>query len=174
MRAARAGRKLSVKAWDTNKACTNDLRKVLEAQWPRIEVDVQEGKMPVEIEATSGTCPKGADLLFIDPPNRKGGKRTLKKIDGLKSDILPLLIWLPVNGHQDKQNKKVWIPNTDLPILKTIKLSRFHVLWKVPSGTRMVVGCEILGYNLEDSTWEAALNAATEVAKTMNWCICFK
>ena len=172
-RAARAGRKLSVKAWDTNKACTNDLRKVLKAQRPRITVKVSKGETPEEREMPANDA-KGANLLFIDPPDRKLGQQALDKISYLGDDIPPLLVWLPVGCHQDKRNKKVLVPNTDLPILETIKLSRFHVLWTEHRGPRMVVGCEILGYKLEDSTWEAARSAATEVAKTMNWCICFE
>ena len=165
MRAARAERELSVKAWDTNEACTKNLREVLEAQWTRIKVNVQKGEMPAG-------CAKGADLLFIDPPDREGGRATLKKISDLGNDIPPLLIWLPVSCHKDEQD--IWVTNTNLQTPKTIKLSRFHVLWTDSRRPRMVVGCEILGYKLAKPAWEAARSAAKEVAKTMNWCICFK
>lgn len=160
MRAARAGRKLSVKAWDTNEECTENLRKVLEAQWPRINVDVQNKEMLADDA-------KGANLLFIDPPDRKGGKETLEKISGHGDDIPPLLIWLPVGCHENEQD--IWVPNTDLQTPKTIKLSRFHVLWTDSRRPQIVVGCEILGYKLGDSTWKAARSAAKEVADAMEW-----
>ena len=170
MRAARAGRKLSVKAWDIKEKCTDDLRKVLEAQWPRIEVDVQEGKMPVEIKATSGTGPKGADLLFIDPPDRKGGKETLENISGNGNVIPPLLIWLPV--HCGNSKNQGWKPNMGLEPPKTMnqhKLLSFHVLWGTPQNTLTMAGCEIFGWGIEKSAWEAARSAAQKVANTMKW-----
>jgi 23S rRNA A2030 N6-methylase RlmJ len=163
MRAARAGRKLSVKAWDTNEECTENLRKVLEAQWPRINVDVQNKEMLADDA-------KGANLLFIDPPDRKGGKETLEKISGHGDDIPPLLIWLPVYCGNSKNQG--WQPNIGLQPPETMnqhKLLSFHVLWGAPKNTLTMAGCEMLGWNLGESAWKAARKAAKEVADEMVW-----
>lgn len=156
-RALTATRSISIQAWDTDPACVNNLKQVL------------KGQGHVQLQATTGSMPAGAavgvDLLFVDPPQRKGWETVVAKLAPKVSGPKALVIWLPVNG---KKTPSSWIPTTTVSVLSGMMgpLWSVEVLWGVARSAQPMVGCELLMV-LPPRALRAAVEAAAEVVQTM-------